>query len=212
LCFSKNSTNVTLSPGTYCGGISISKGNATYTLNPGVCILASTNNSQGLTQTGGGSNTINGTGVTLVFTSADGTYPTASNPIMDFPGSLTVNLTAPTTGSTAGFVIMGDSSMPLGTAGQVNSSPSTGTGSQFVISNGATTNISLGGGIYIPNGALDLVGNGAVRMGCGQIIANVVDLTNSASLSENCTTNSSGGIGVGSLPSTFAGSPPLLVE
>ena len=64
---------------------------------------------------------MNGTGVTLVFTSADGTYPTASNPMMNIPNAMTLNLTAPTTGSTAGFVIMGDSSMPLGTAGQINS-------------------------------------------------------------------------------------------
>ncbi len=214
LCFSKNSTNVTLSPGTYCGGISISKGNATYTLSPGVYVLAgntaSPNGGQDLFESGG-SNIMSGTGVTLVFTSSNGAYPPATSPIMDIPGSMTLNLTAPTTGSTAGFVIMGDSSMPLGTAGQVNSSPSSGTGSQFVISNGATAN-SLGGAIYIPNGALNIIGNGTLNMGCGQIIANVIDFTNSASLNENCTTNGSGGIGPGSLPSTFAGTPPLLVE
>ena len=103
LCFSKNSTNLTLSPGTYCGGISISQGNATYTLNPGVYILASTNSSPGLTDSKG-TVTMNGTGVTLVFTSADGSYPSASNPIMNIPNAMTLNLTAPTTGSTAEFV------------------------------------------------------------------------------------------------------------
>ena len=210
-CFNKVSSPnpITLNPGTYCGGISFTKGNDTYNLNPGVYILASTNSSQGLTDSNG-SITLNGTGVTLVFTSADGTYPPASSPIMNVPNDLTLNLTAPTTGSTAGFVIMGDSSMPLGTAGQVDSSPSTGTGSQFVIANGATMNLS--GAIYVPNGALSFIGNGAVNMTCGQIIANVIDFTNSASLNENCTTNGSGGIGPGSLPSTFAGTPPLLVE
>ena len=210
-CFNKVSSPnpITLNPGTYCGGISFTKGNDTYNLNPGVYILASTNSSQGLTDSNG-SITLNGTGVTLVFTSKDGTYPPASSPIMNVPNDLTLNLTAPTTGSTAGFVIMGDSSMPLGTAGQVDSSPSTGTGSQFVIANGASMNLS--GNIYVPNGALNLIGNGALNMTCGQIIANVIDFTNSGSLNENCTTNSSGGIGAGSLPSTFAGSPPLLVE
>jgi hypothetical protein len=210
-CFNKVSSPnpITLNPGTYCGGISFTKGNDTYNLNPGVYILASTNSSQGLTDNNG-SITLNGTGVTLVFTSADGTYPPASSPIMNVPNDLTLNLTAPTTGTTAGLVIMGDSSMPLGTAGQVNSSPSTGTGSQFVIANGATMNLT--GAIYVPNGALSLIGNGAVNMTCGQIIANVIDFTNSGSLNENCTTNSSGGIGAGSLPPTFAGTPPLLVE
>jgi hypothetical protein len=129
---------------------------------------------------------------------------------MNVPNDLTLNLTAPTTGTTAGFVIMGDSSMPLGTAGQVNSSASTGTGSQFVIANGATMNLS--GAIYVPNGALSFIGNGAVNMTCGQIIANVIDLTNSGSLNENCTTDSSGGIGSGSVPVSLFGSLPLLVE
>ncbi len=49
-------------------------------------------------------------------------------------------------------------------------------------------------------------------MTCGQIIANVIDFTNSGSLNENCTKDSSGGIGSGSLPSSFVGAIPLLVE
>ncbi len=126
---------------------------------------------------------------------------------MNIPNDLTLNLTAPTTGSTAGFVIMGDRSMPVSTAGQLASSP---TGSQFVVNNGAT--VGLTGGIYIPNGALSLIGNGAVNMACGQIIANTINLSNSGTLNENCTTNSSGGIGAGSLPSSFVGAIPLLVE
>ena len=145
LCFSKNNTVTTLSPGTYCGGISISKGNDTvsplpnYILNPGIYVLATTasgiaNGNAGLTESGG-TNIMAGTGVTLVFTSNTPTvstsYPTASNPMMDIPGSMTLNLTAPTTGSTAGFVIMGDRSMPLGTVGQNSCRPRTGT--QFVI-------------------------------------------------------------------------------
>ena len=201
LCFSKNSTNITLSPGTYCGGISISKGNATYTLSPGVYVLASTNSSQGLVESGG-SNIINGTGgVTLVFTSADGTYPTASNPIMDIPGSLQLNLTAPTSGSTAGFVIMGDRSMPLGTAGE-NVSP---VGTQFRIQNGAAA--TLGGVVYVPDGALTLDGNGFAATNCSQIVTNVLDLDNSGTLTVNCATG-----GGGTAPSSFIGAVPLLVE
>jgi hypothetical protein len=206
--------SATLNPGTYCGGIQIS-GNSNVTLNAGVYVLASTaQNETGLTMANG--TTLNGTaGVTLVFTSTDGiSYPTASNStypdMMDIANGTTVNLTAPTTGTTAGFVIMGDSSMPLGTAGLVNGSPSTGTGSQFVFDNGTTVN--LDGAIYIPNGAMSLVGNGAVSMTCSQIIANVIDLTNSGTLNENCTTDSSGGIGSGSVPVSLFGSLPLLVE
>ncbi|MBV9289599.1 MAG: hypothetical protein JO288_17585 [Hyphomicrobiales bacterium] len=201
LCFSKNSTNLTLSPGTYCGGISISKGNATYTLKSGVYTLASTNNSQGLVESGG-SNIIDGTaGVTLAFTSADGTYPPASSPMMDVPGSLTVKLTAPTSGSTAGFVIMGDRSMPLGTAGE-NVSP---VGSQFRIQNGATA--TLDGAVYLPNGALTLDGNGFAATNCSQIVTNVLDLDNSGTMTINCAPGDGG-----SAPSSLIGMVPLLVE
>jgi Flp pilus assembly protein TadG len=199
LCFIKNSTNVTLSPGTYCGGISISQGNATYTLNPGVYILASVNGSPGLTDSKG-TVTMTGTGVTLVFTSADGTYPPASNPIMNIPNAMTLNLTAPTSGSTAGFVIMGDRSMPLGTAGQNNSTP---TGSQFVFNNGATG--TLNGVAYVPNGALSAIGNGQINStGCLQVIANVFDFDNSGGFTSTC----SGG----SAPTVLVGAIPLLVE
>jgi Flp pilus assembly protein TadG len=209
LCFKKFSGSVTLNPGTYCGGINISKGVGTYTLNPGVYILATTsqsgNGSQGLVQSGGGTNVVNGTGgVTLVFTATSSTnYPTGSNPspLMDIPGSMTLNLTAPTTGATAGFVIMGDRSMPLGTVGQNG----TATGSQFVIENGAT--VTLNGTVYLPKGALTLDGNGLATANCSQIIANVIDLDNSGALDINCSTN-----GGGTAPVSLFGSVPLLVE
>ena len=99
--------------------------------------------------------TMTGTGVTLVFTSTDGTYPTASNPIMNIPNAMTLNLTAPTTGSTAGFVIMGDSSMPLGTQGKIKVPRQ----APVVFNNGATG--TLNGVVYVPNGALSAVGNGS---------------------------------------------------
>jgi hypothetical protein len=208
LCFNKFNGSVTLNPGTYCGGISITKGTGTYTLNPGVYILATTspsgNGSQGLVSSMG-TNVINGTGgVTLVFTATSSTnYPTGSNPspLMDIPGSMTLNLTAPTSGSTAGFVIMGDRSMPLGTVGQNG----TATGSQFVISNGAAATLS--GTVYLPKGALTLDGNGLATANCSQIIANVIDFDNSGALNINCSIN-----GGGTAPVRLSGTVPFLVE
>ena len=207
LCFNKFNGSVTLNPGTYCGGISITKGTGTYTLNPGVYILATTsqsgNGSQGLVQSMG-TNVMNGTGVTLVFTATSSTnYPTGSNPspLMDIPGSMTLNLTAPTSGSTAGFVIMGDRSMPLGTVGQNG----TATGSQFVISNGAA--VTLSGTVYLPKGALTLDGNGLATANCSQIIANVIDFDNSGALNINCSIN-----GGGTAPVRLSGAVPFLVE
>ena len=180
-----------------------------YILNPGIYVLATTTNgiangNAGLTESGG-TNIMAGTGVTLVFTSntpaVSTSYPTASNPMMDIPGSMTFNLTAPTTGPTAGFVIMGDRSMPLGTVGQNG----TATGSQIVISNGAA--VTLSGTVYLPKGALTLDGNGLATANCSQIIANVIDFDNSGALDINCSTN-----GGGTAPVSLFGSVPLLVE
>jgi Putative Flp pilus-assembly TadE/G-like len=198
-CFNSVNGPVSLSPGTYCGGISISKGTPTLNLSSGVYILASEKSSPGLTDSKG-TVTLNGTGVTLVFTSADGTYPVGAADMMDIPNDMTLNLTAPTTGSTAGFVIMGDRSMPLGTAGQ----STTPAGSQFVVENGATAN--LNGIVYLPNGAMSFEGNGGTTADCAQFITNVLDLNNSGNLNIDCT---SGG---GGAPSTLIGSVPLLVE
>ena len=142
-----------------------------------------------------------GTGVTLVFTSADGTYPPASSPMMYVAGSFTLDLTAPTTGPTKGFVIMGDRSMPLGAASQAT----TPAGSQFVIAKRATA--TLGGIVYLPNGAFNFKGNGGATAPCTQFIANVLYFDNSAGLNVNCTTS-----GGGSAPSTLIGAIPLLVE
>ena len=96
---------VALSPGVYCGGIYVKKGTAA--LSPGMYILK-----------GGGLSTqdanshITGTGVTL--------YNTYSNPSRPYAGfnivaSSTVSLTAPTTGTYAGVLIMEDRSIATGT-------------------------------------------------------------------------------------------------
>ena len=78
------------------------------------------------------------------------------HPMMDIPGSMTLNLTAPTSGSTAGFVIMGDSSMPLGTAGEINGP----TGTQFE-SRTAPLRLSAASCTFL-TARLSLVGNGHV--------------------------------------------------
>jgi hypothetical protein len=201
-CLTGGGNNYTLNPGTYCGGISMSA-NA-VTLNAGVYVLAvnSATSTAGLTVTNG--TTVTGNGVTLVFTSSDGTYPSpgkksSSVDMMDLAGGTSVTLTPPTTGSTAGIVILGDRSMPLGTSGASASSPS---GSQFTIENGAALNVN--GVVYLPNGALSLVGDGAGTANpCVQIIANVIDMSNSGTFTSNCSANT---------PSTLIGAIPRLVE
>lgn len=198
-CLTGGGNNYTLNPGTYCGGISMSA-NA-VTLNSGVYVLAATSSSAGLTVTNGTS--VTGNGVTLVFTSEDGTYPEPAKKggldMMDLAGGTSVTLTPPTTGSTAGIAILGDRSMPLGTSGASASSPA---GTQFVIENGAALNVN--GVVYLPNGALSLVGDGAGTANpCVQIIANVIDMSNSGTFTSNCSANT---------PSTLIGAIPRLVE
>jgi hypothetical protein len=116
-----NNTGATmqfLNPGTYCtGGIDIK--NANVTLNPGIYVLVG---SQFQVEANGiltVSTTSAPGGVTLVFTDPGGTpYPNANgNPTaMVVDSNATVNqLSAPTSGTTQGILIIGDSNIPLDT-------------------------------------------------------------------------------------------------
>jgi hypothetical protein len=78
-----NGTNVTLTPGSYCGGITIHNG-ATVTFSSGIYNLGSS----GMSVTGG---TVTGTGVTFISTGA-----------LSFNGNGTINLSAPTSDTYSG--------------------------------------------------------------------------------------------------------------
>jgi Putative Flp pilus-assembly TadE/G-like len=156
--YTVKTTGPPASPGVYCGGISINAG-ATLTLSPGIYYL-----DQGSLSMAGNS-TITGTGVTLVFTSSTGkNWATA-----DIGGNATVNLTAPTSGPTAGIVLFGDPNMDVGTTFRLG-----GGGSQ-----------TFGGAVYLPKAALTYSG-GASSNGCTQIIADTITFTGNSSLAINC--------------------------
>src|SRR5438105_3098474 len=89
----------TLNPGIY-KGMKLNSG-SNVTLNPGTYYIECpcTGGSGGLDVAGGA--TLTGTGVTLVFTSSDGSKWATST----INGGASVNLTAPTTGATAGIVV-----------------------------------------------------------------------------------------------------------
>jgi Flp pilus assembly protein TadG len=150
----------TLSPGVFCGGLSIMAG-ATVTLNPGIYYI----DGGGLSVNGGA--TLQGAGVTLVFTAKNKSdWPTAS-----INGNATVNLTPPNSGPTAGIVMFGDRNMPVG--------------NQFKLNGGATQYI--GGVIYFPKGAIDFAGGGiATSTNCTKIIGNTIQFTGNSSLAINC--------------------------
>lgn len=82
--------NVTLDPGTYCGGINFN-GSGTLTLNPGLYVLKS---GSMILNSGW---TVNGSGVTFYFAD-QGSY-------IQFNGNVTANLSAPTSGSYANILM-----------------------------------------------------------------------------------------------------------
>jgi Flp pilus assembly protein TadG len=152
-------TDTSISHGVYCGGISINAG-ATLTLGPGIYYL----DQGGLSMAG--NSTITGTGVTLVFTSSTGNnWATA-----DIGGNAVVNLTAPTSGPTAGIVLFGDRNMDAGTTFKLG-----GGGSQ-----------TFGGAVYLPKAALTYSGGASTSNGCTQIIADSVTFTGNSNLAINC--------------------------
>jgi Putative Flp pilus-assembly TadE/G-like len=150
---------VTLSPGVYCGGLNLNAG-ANVTLQPGVYYL-----DRGSLSVNGGA-TLTGTGVTLVFTSSTGnSYANAT-----INGGATVNLSAPTTGPTAGIVVFGDTNMPGGTS--------------FKFNGGAAQVFS--GAVYLPKAAVQFAGGANTSKACTQLIADTVTFTGNANFAINC--------------------------
>ena len=161
-------TNATLSTvangiGVFCHGINLS-GGSSLTLNPGIYII-----------NGGGTNalslsgqsTLNATGgVTLVLTGSGTDYAGVS-----FSGGSTVNLTAPSSGPTAGLAFFQD-----------RNAPATGSDS---LTGGSTQNIT--GAIYFPNQSVNFTGNsGTSSASCTQLIALKLTFTGNSGFSTNC--------------------------
>src|SRR5262249_61391054 len=84
-----------LSPGVYCNGLGITA-NANVTLSPGTYII-----DRGSFSVAGGA-TVSGNGVTIVLTDSGGTTPA----VVSINGGATVNLSAPTSGATAGRAVI----------------------------------------------------------------------------------------------------------
>ena len=183
----------TLCPGVYSNGITVT-GGITVTLQPGIYILdgSSAKNSPTPFQVGpgGGGNTVIGDGVTLVFTSADGTYPST---MMNIDSLSNVTLSAPTTGLTDGFVMMGGSGMPLGTS--------------FTTAANATA--SMTGTMYLPNAALTWHGTPATGGDqCLRAVVNTILLSGDSGFS-NAGCDDLFGPGSGGGGGGGGGPPPL---
>jgi hypothetical protein len=119
-------------------------------------------------------------GVTLVI---NGNY------VVNIGNNVTINITAPTSGPTAGLAI---ASIRTATASVTQ---------EF----GNNAILNLTGAIYFPNQIVKFDNNSTINTAkCGQLIARIVQIQNNANLKNNCA-------GTGVLPIT-GGSTPQLVE
>jgi Flp pilus assembly protein TadG len=150
---------VTIDPGVYCNGIQLNAG-AVVTMNPGVYII-----DRGSLQIAGGA-TLQGDGVTIVFTSSTGSnYADAT-----INGGAVIKLTPPTTGPTQGMVMFGDRNMPTSTTFKFN-----GGDSQV-----------LGGAVYMPKGTIQYAGGNNADTNCTQVIGDTVTFVGNSLLKINC--------------------------
>lgn len=157
--FTAKSTT-TINPGVYCNGMKLNAG-ANITMNPGIYYI-----DRGCLCIAGGA-TLTGTGVTIVFTSSTGSdYATAT-----INGGATVDLSAPTTGPTAGIVFFQDRKAPAGLA--------------FKLNGGSTQNFD--GALYLPEAAVTFAGGSATSVkGCTQLIADTISFSGNSNFSLNC--------------------------
>lgn len=147
-----------LSPGTYCGGISIG-GNADVIFNSGTYVL----DAGDLSITGNAD--VHGVGVTIILTSSSSTYGS-----IKITGGSDIALSAPTSGDFEGVAFYQD--------------PDADTGNTNMITGNSDMNIE--GALYLPNGHLDFGGNGAWEGECTQMIANTIAMTGDAHIGNDC--------------------------
>jgi hypothetical protein len=105
---------------------------------------------------------LNGTGVTLVF---------IGNANAQFTGTSQANLTAPTSGATAGMVFFGDRAMSVGT--------------NFTLSGGSS--FLFTGVIYVPRGNVQISGGSQTATPrCNQVVADRINLSGNGTFANSC--------------------------
>lgn len=151
---------VTLNPGVYCGGLSIS-GQANVTFNPGMYIL----NGGGLSSTS--SNTVlSGSGVSFYNTSSPGYN---FSPI-SISGGTTLSLTAPTSGAYQGILIFQDRAISSGSASSITGS----------------SDSNLSGTVYMPTADLSFSGSSASSLTLALVVRSLA-ITGSSQLNKDTT-------------------------
>lgn len=145
----KGSKDIVISPGTYCGGITIS-GNHTVTLTDGVYVLYG-----GGLNVGGGVTSFSGKNITFYNSGNLTTYPYGK---FQLTGSSLLNLSAPLVGSFTGMLFMQD---PLNTL-QANIKGNSGS--------------TLAGNFYLPQANLSLTGSSGTVIPIGAVVAKSVSV------------------------------------
>lgn len=148
--------SLVLNAGTYCGGITIS-GNYAVSFNPGIYVLQG----GGMNLTGNLSS-VTGTDITIYNSGNGGTYPYSS---INMSGNVALNLSAPTTGTYAGLLIMQN---------KLNTKAAT-----LVGNSGAT----LAGNLYFPKNTVVLTGNSSTNIPTGSVVAQKVSITGNTKFS-----------------------------
>lgn len=166
-------TTCTLQPGRYSAGLNYG-GNVTLNLNAGVYYVDTRLNL-------GNNVVVNANGVTIV---VNGNYA------ISIGNNVTMNLTAPVIGNTAGVAFASIRTASLSRT--------------QTFSNNATVNLT--GAIYFPNQTLQFSNNSTINTPvCGQLIARIVRIQNNAYLKNSCG-------GTGAVPITSGGGGVQLVE
>jgi hypothetical protein len=161
--------NASHTPGTYCAS-NIQMNARLHTFSPGTYIF---NGSQ-VTVNGGNGAGMSCTGCTFVF---------LNGATMTMNGTPTMNLTAPTTGTYAGMLFLGDR---------------TGTATTMTFNGDATSTMT--GTMYFPNDNVVYAGNFSGFNGCTQVVANTIEWTGNTSLAVNCPGTGMNNILIGGRP------------
>jgi Flp pilus assembly protein TadG len=165
----------TLSPTTYCNGLTL-QGGGSFTMNPGVYII-----DRGNFHLGNGATLNAMSGVTIVLTSSSGSnYATAT-----IDGGTTLNITAPTTGATKGLAIFQDRRAALSGVD--------------TITGGAALNVT--GALYFPNQVVNYQGGTTTTALCTQLIAYRINYTGGTKFNNSCA--GTGVIGIGTAATTL---------
>ena len=176
--------NNTLSPGIYCGGLTVGNTNgATFTMSPGTYIMA-----------GGGLTlnslaVVNGSGVTVYNTSSAGWGCSGSSSYtpITISGQASTTLSAPTSGAYADVVLFGDRA-GCSTVGscqdQINGSSST----------------TLNGAMYFKSDTL--LFTGSTSNGCMMAVADKINLNGNTGFAITGCTGTIGGVSVSVTPTT----------